>query len=43
MMKVGTMDDPAQYGAPEMAFYCIAKQAFHYLPDDMLQFDRFPE
>ena len=43
ILKVGTMDDPAQYGTPDMAFYCIEKQAYHYLPEDMLTFDRFPE
>ena len=43
ILKVGTMDDPAEYGAPDMAFYCIEKQSFHYLPDDIQKFDRFPE
>ena len=42
ILKVGTMDDPAQYGTPDMAFYCIEMQDFHYLPDDMPTFDRFP-
>ena len=42
ILKVGTMDDPTQYGVPEMAMYCIEKQAFHYLPDDLPKFDRFP-
>ena len=43
ILKVVTMDDPAEYGAPDMAFYCIEKQSFHYLPDDIQKFDRFPE
>ena len=42
IIKVGTMDDPSQYGEPDMAFYCIEKQQFHYLPDGMTTFDRFP-
>ena len=42
ILKVGTMDDPSQYGAPDMAFYCIEKQAYHYLPDELPKFDRFP-
>ncbi|MDG1944592.1 MAG: GFA family protein [Halioglobus sp.] len=42
ILKVGTLDDPTQYGKPDMAFYCIEKQAFHYLPDELPQFDRFP-
>ncbi|MCB1703526.1 MAG: GFA family protein [Halioglobus sp.] len=43
ILKVGTMDDPAQYGTPDSAFYCIEMQDFHYLPDEMPTFDRFPE
>lgn len=42
ILKAGTMDDPAQYGTPDMAFYCIEKQPFHYLPQELPQFDRFP-
>jgi hypothetical protein len=42
IIKVGTMDDPAEFGEPEMAFYCIDKQAFHYLPEGMTTFDRLP-
>ena len=43
ILKVGTMDDPAQYEGPEMAFYCSERQSFHYLPDNLTKFDRFPE
>jgi hypothetical protein len=42
IIKVGTMDDPAEFGEPEMAFYCVDKQKFHYLPEGMTTFDRFP-
>lgn len=42
ILKVGTLDDPTIYGAPDMALYCIEKQDFHYLPEGMPQFDRFP-
>jgi hypothetical protein len=42
ILKVGTMDDPTQYGAPDMAFYCIEKQSFHCLPEELPKFDRFP-
>jgi hypothetical protein len=42
ILKVGTMDDPSQYGAPDMAFYCIEKQSFHCLPEELPKFDRFP-
>ena len=42
VLKVGTLDDPAVYGTPDIAMYCIEKQGFHYLPERMPQFDRFP-
>ena len=42
VLKVGTLDDPAVYGTPDIAMYCIEKQGFHYLPESMPQFDRFP-
>lgn len=42
ILKVGTLDDPAEYGAPDLAFYCEDKQVFHYLPEELPQFDKFP-
>ena len=42
IIKVGTMDDPTEFGEPEMAFYCAEKQKFHYLPDGIMTFDRLP-
>jgi len=43
IIKVGSMDEPAQFDEPDMAFYCIEKQKFHYLPEGITTFDRFPE
>ena len=42
ILKVGTLDDPSEFGNPDMAFFCVDKQSFHYLPDDLPAFDRFP-
>jgi len=42
IIKVGTLDDPSVFGKPDMAFFCCDKQSFHYLPDNLPQFDRFP-
>lgn len=42
IIKEGTMDEPPKFGEPEMAFYCVDKQKFHYQPEDMTTFDRFP-
>ncbi|MCB1842467.1 MAG: GFA family protein [Halioglobus sp.] len=43
IIKVGTLDDPSVYGQPDMALYCSERQPFHYLPEGLPQFDRFPE
>ncbi len=42
IIKVGTLDDPSQYGAPDMAFFMEDSQSFHYLPEGLPTFDRFP-
>lgn len=42
IIKVGTMDDPSEFGDPDMAIYCVDKQKFHYLPEGMATFDRLP-
>ena len=43
IVKVGTLDDPAQFGEPKMAIYTIDKQAFHHIPDGMPTFERLPK
>lgn len=43
IIKVGTLDDPGVFGQPDMAFYCCERQPYHYLPDGLPQFERFPE
>lgn len=42
IIKAGTLDNPADYGKPDFAFYCADRQEFQYLPDDMPTFDQFP-
>lgn len=42
IIKAGTLDDPSAFGTPEMAFFCSEKQDFHYLPEGLPTFDRFP-
>ena len=42
LLKVGTMDDPAQFGTPQMAIYLCDKQPFHQVPDGIPTFDRTP-
>jgi hypothetical protein len=43
ILKVGTLDDPSIFGAPDMAFFMEDSQPFHYLPEGVPTFDRFPE
>ena len=42
VVKVGTLDDPSQFGTPQMAIYTIDKQAFHEIPAGMATFERLP-
>ncbi len=42
ILKVGTLDDPKVFGAPQMAIYTVDKQPFHHVPDDVASFERVP-
>ena len=42
VLKVGTLDDPALFGSPQMAIYTIDKQAFHQIPEGIPTFERLP-
>ena len=42
ILKVGTLDDPSLYGAPQMAIYTLDKQAFHMIPEGVPAFEREP-
>jgi hypothetical protein len=41
-LKVGTLDDPTQFGGPEMAIYTIDQQSFHQIPEGLPHFERMP-
>jgi hypothetical protein len=43
VVKVGTLDDPSLYGAPQMAIYTIDKQAFHHIGEGIPAFERLPK
>ena len=43
VVKVGTLDDPKLYGAPQMAIFTIDKQPFHQIPDGVPAFERMPQ
>jgi hypothetical protein len=42
VVKVGTLDEPAQFGGPQMAIYTIDKQPFHQIPEGLPAHERLP-
>ena len=42
MLKAGTLDDPSQYGLPEMVIYTCDKQPFHHVPEGVPTFEKLP-
>jgi len=42
IIKAGTLDDPSQFGMPQMAIFTIDKQDFHTIPDGVPTFERMP-
>ena len=43
ILKVGTLDDPTQYGNPQMAIFTVDQQAFHQIPEGIPTFERLPK
>jgi len=41
VVKVGTLDDPAQF-MPQMAIFTVDKQPFHQIPEGLKTFERRP-
>ncbi len=42
VIKVGTLDDPKLFGAPQMAIYTCDRQPFHEIPAGLTAFERLP-
>jgi hypothetical protein len=42
LLKVGTLDDPSVFGAPQVPIFTIDKQSFHHVPDSVAVFERTP-
>lgn len=42
IVRVGTLDDPTQFGGPRMAIFTAQKQPFHVIPDDLPAFAETP-
>lgn len=43
VLKIGTLDNPAAFEAPQIAIYTIDVQDFHQIPEDMPKFEKLPE
>ncbi len=43
VLKVGTFDEPAQFGGPKVAIYTVDKQPFHVIPEGVSTFERLPQ
>lgn len=42
LIKAGTLDDPSEYGQPQMAIFLCDKQPFHTVAEGIPTFDRMP-
>lgn len=42
LLKVGTLDEPSKFGAPQMAIFTIDSQSFHVVPEGVPSFERTP-
>ncbi len=42
LLKVGALDDPSVFGAPQMVIYTCDKQPFHLVPEGIPTFERLP-
>jgi hypothetical protein len=42
MIKVGSLDDPAVFGGPQMAIYTCDKQPYHHVTEGIPTFDKLP-
>jgi len=42
VLKIGTLDDPTQYGTPKIAIFTCDKQKFHAIPEGMPSFEKLP-
>ena len=43
LLKIGSLDNPADFGGPEVAIYIDEKHPFHLVDDDVPQFGTLPE
>ena len=42
VVKVGTLDDPSEFGGPAAAIYTCDQQSFHMIPEGLPAFEKGP-
>lgn len=42
VLKIGTLDDPTQFGQPQIAIFTVDRQPFHIIPDGIPTFEGLP-
>ena len=42
ILKVGTLNDPSVFGAPQVALFTVDQQRFHHIPEGIPSFERTP-
>ncbi len=42
VLKVGSMDEPAEFGGPDIAIYTCDMQSFHQIAEGLPAFERLP-
>jgi len=42
ILKVGTLDYPSLFGAPQMAIYTVDRQPFHIISESLPSYERLP-
>ncbi|MDD3444323.1 MAG: GFA family protein [Zavarzinia sp.] len=43
ILKIGTLDDPKQYGGPQFAIYGVDRQPFQCVQEGLAVFERLPQ
>lgn len=43
LLKIGSLDNPAEFGGPDVAIYMDEKHDFHIVDDEVAQFGKLPE
>lgn len=42
ILKVGTLDDPAQFDGPQVAIWISEKRPWHVIPEGVMTFEKLP-